>query len=173
MTQHRNRLSHTHSHTHTLSHTHSLSLTLSHFKCLKVKKATEKRQARLTERHPAEGPFTFGFGRAALAELEGDAVGAHGLLLVAGQQLLQAAEVPLGAAQVHLPARRPGDLTVLVIHDVVHLTQANTHRGRGRVHFDLTLFHQADDDCFSKAACAEPAFVFFYVPSRRRSESTC
>lgn len=65
--------------------------------------------------------ITFGFRRTALAELENDAVGAHGFILVTAEELLQAAEISFGSTEVELPAVRPGYLTVLEFYSIIHL----------------------------------------------------
>lgn len=102
------------------------------------------------------GP-TFGFGWTALAELENDAVWAHGLLLVEAKQRLKAAKVFLGPTEVEGPAVRAGDLAVLVFHSVVHL--GNTGR-------DTRVSIELEKVIWS-------FWLFLAVPQREKSKSIC
>lgn len=67
--------------------------------------------------------LTFGLGRAAFAELKGNAIWSNGLFLVTFKQILQASEGPLSPTQNIITNVWPTDKAMLVIHLSTHLKQ--------------------------------------------------
>lgn len=69
--------------------------------------------------------LTFGLGRAAFAELKGNAIWPNCLFLVTFEQLLHASEGPLSPTQNIIATVWPTDQAVLVFHLSTHLKEEN------------------------------------------------
>lgn len=119
--------------------------------------------------NPESVSFTFGFRGTALAELENNAVRAHSFLLVAAEQILQAAEVSFGSTEVKLPADRPGYQAVLVFYCIIHLVDIKKEGKVVEMH--VSFNHSADSNTTTKGQfLSELSFCYpqvtFFLPGK-------